>query len=47
MTADYDGTSKRPMWWRGRVYFVSDRDGTMNLWSMNANGGRRLSETRS
>ena len=25
--------------WHGRVYFVSDRDGTMNLWSMDANGG--------
>ena len=39
LTADYDGTSKRPMWWRGRVYFVSDRDGSMNLWSMDADGG--------
>ena len=26
------------MWWNGRVYFVSDRDGTMNLWSMNESG---------
>jgi tricorn protease len=39
LTADYPGTSKRPMWWRGRVYFASDRDGTMNLWSMNPDGG--------
>ena len=38
LTADYDGTSKKPMWWRGRVYFVSDRDGTMNLWSMTPDG---------
>ena len=28
------GTSQTPMSWNGRVYFVSDRDGTMNLWSM-------------
>lgn len=39
LTADYAGTSKRPMWWNGRVYFASDRDGTMNLWSMDPDGG--------
>lgn len=38
LTADFDGTSRAPMWWDGRLYFVSDRDGTMNLWSMNAEG---------
>lgn len=38
LTADYPGTSKTPMWWKGRIYFVSDRDGTMNLWSMNEDG---------
>src|SRR6266545_1299942 len=30
LTADYKGTSKNPMPWTGRVYFLSDRDGTMN-----------------
>jgi tricorn protease len=39
LTADFTGTSKTPMLWQGRVYFVSDRDGTMNLWSMDENGG--------
>jgi len=38
LTQDYAGTSKRPMWWNGRVYFASDRDGTMNIWSMNVDG---------
>ena len=38
LTADFPGTSKAPMAWQGRVYFVSDRDGTMNLWSMDENG---------
>ncbi|KPJ60697.1 MAG: protease [Latescibacteria bacterium DG_63] len=38
LTKEYPGTSKGPMWWQGRVYFVSDRDGTMNLWSMDENG---------
>ncbi len=39
LTANFTGTSKYPMYWQGRIYFVSDRDGTMNLWSMNPNGG--------
>jgi tricorn protease len=38
LTADYAGTSKTPMFWSGRVYFASDRDGTMNLWSMRPDG---------
>nr|MCU0255022.1 hypothetical protein [Acidobacteriota bacterium] len=38
LTADYPGTSKNPMVWNGRVYFLSDRDGTMNLWSMTGDG---------
>ena len=38
LTANYPGTSRRPMWWNGRIYFVSDRDGIMNIWSMNPNG---------
>ncbi len=38
LTADFPGTSKNAMWWNGRVYFVSDRDGTMNLWSMDTSG---------
>jgi tricorn protease len=39
LTADYAGTSKNPMVWQGRIYFLSDRDGTMNLWSMAPDGG--------
>ena len=31
LTGDYNGESHSPMWHDGRVYFVSDRDGTMNL----------------
>ncbi len=38
LTGDYAGTSKTPMWWEGRVYFLSDRDGTMNVWSMDEEG---------
>jgi len=39
LTGDFDGESHSPMWWNGRVYFVSDRDGTMNIWSMDEDGG--------
>ncbi len=39
LTAGYAGTSKNPMVWQGRIYFLSDRDGTMNLWSMTPDGG--------
>ena len=46
LTADYPGTSRAPMWWRGRVYFASDRDGTMNLWSMDERGGDLRQLTR-
>jgi tricorn protease len=46
LTADYAGTSKDPMWWKGRVYFLSDRDGTMNLWSMDENGKALRQHTR-
>lgn len=38
LTADYAGTSKDPMWFDGRVYFASDRDGIMNIWSMGPDG---------
>ena len=38
LTADFPGTSKQPMWWQGRLYFASDRDGSMNLWSMAPDG---------
>ena len=38
LTADYPGTSKNPMYHDGRIFFLSDRDGTMNLWSMDTDG---------
>jgi tricorn protease len=35
---DFEGTSRSPMWWQGRVYFATDRDRTINLWSMLPDG---------
>jgi tricorn protease len=45
LTADFPGTSKNPMFWQDRIYFITDRDGTMNLWSMNLDGGDLLQHT--
>lgn len=38
LTDDYAGTSHAPMFWNGHVYFLSDRDGVMNVWSMDPDG---------
>ncbi len=39
LTTDHRGESHHPMWWNGRVYFITDRDQTMNLWSISEEGG--------
>jgi tricorn protease len=39
LTRDHKGESHTPMWWQGRVFFITDRDRTMNVWSMNESGG--------
>ncbi|HSG82111.1 MAG TPA: PDZ domain-containing protein [Gemmatimonadota bacterium] len=36
---DFAGTDQQPMWVNGRIYFVSDRDFTLNLFVMDLNGG--------
>jgi tricorn protease len=38
LTSDWIGTSHGPMVWNGRVYFLSDRDGVMNVFSMDSQG---------
>jgi tricorn protease len=38
LTGDWPGTSNNPMAWDGRVYFLSDRDGVMNIYSTDKNG---------
>jgi len=38
LTGDWTGTSHNPMFWDGRMYFLSDRDGVMNIFSMNGDG---------
>lgn len=46
LATDFKGTSRNPMWWQGRVYFISDRDGLMNLWSMTPDGTDLTQHTR-
>lgn len=38
LTTEYPGESHHPIWYLGRVYFISDRDGVMHLWSLNEKG---------
>ena len=46
LTAGYTGTSRWPLWSAGRLYFASDRDGTMNLWSMLPDGSDLRQHTK-
>ncbi|MCK5370175.1 MAG: PD40 domain-containing protein, partial [Cyclobacteriaceae bacterium] len=45
LTADFAGTSRQPMWYNGRIYFVTDVEGTLNIWSMNTDGQDRKQHT--
>ncbi len=38
LTKEHLGESFNPMWFEDRVYFITDRDGMKNIWSMNAEG---------
>ncbi len=38
LTPNFPGEDFAPMWWEDRVYYVNDRDGTWNLWSMDETG---------
>ncbi|MFO7866168.1 MAG: S41 family peptidase [Candidatus Aminicenantes bacterium] len=46
LTADFPGENFSPMWWNGRVYYVSERDGTWNIWSMDEEGRDLKQHTR-
>lgn len=38
LTRTEQGSVRQPMYWNNRVYFISDKDGTDNLWSMTTKG---------
>jgi len=48
LSADWPGTTCSPLWWRGRILVVTDRDGAKNLWSMAPDGSdlRQLTHHR-
>ncbi len=42
---EFPGADVYPMWFKGRIYFLSDQGGTMNIWSMLPDGSDRLRHT--
>lgn len=46
ITNGYAGESHHPMWWNGRVYFITDRDGSMNIWSIDEQGSSLTKHTK-
>jgi tricorn protease len=46
LTSDFAGENFSPMWWNGRVYYVCERDGTWNIWSMDEEGKDLRQHTR-
>jgi len=42
---DFDGMDAFPMWHDDRIYFVSDRGGTVNIWSVTRDGSDRRQHT--
>lgn len=46
LTATGDGNAGTPMAWKGRIAFLSDRDGVMNVWSMDRDGRNLLQHTK-
>ncbi len=38
LTGEWQGTSSAPMFHDDKIYFLSDRDGVMNVWSMGTDG---------
>lgn len=46
LTTDHLGESFNPMWHDGRVFFITDRDGIQNIWSMDETGGALKQHTK-
>ncbi len=38
---DFDGSDLTPVWLSGKLYFLSDKGGTQNLWVINSDGTER------
>lgn len=46
ITDGYAGESHHPMWWNSRIYFITDRDGIMNIWSTDEDGNDLTKHTQ-
>jgi len=42
---EFSGMDDFPMWWEGRIYFLSDRGGTYDLWSSKPDGSDARRQT--
>ncbi|RUO23849.1 peptidase S41 [Aliidiomarina minuta] len=38
LTEQHIGSARQPMYWQEQLYFISDSDGTPNIWSMDTDG---------
>ncbi|MEQ1780466.1 MAG: S41 family peptidase [Hyphomonadaceae bacterium] len=47
LAADFGAPISSPMAWSGRIYFVSDKSGSDNIWSVNETGGDPRQHTQS
>lgn len=45
LTSNYSGISRRPLCIGDRIFFLSDRDGRFNIWSMEADGANLTQHT--
>ena len=46
LSAEHPGSVSQPMFWQGRLYFISDADGNSNIWSLAADGSDPQQHTR-
>ncbi len=46
LTNGYAGTSRQPMCGRERIFYLSDQDGTVNIWSMTKRGANATQHTQ-
>ena len=47
LAADFGAPIREPMWWDGRIYFLTDKSGADNIWSMADDGTDLRQHTQS
>ena len=46
LAVDFGTPIRHPMWWNGRIYYVSDKSGVDNIWSVDETGDDARQHTR-